>query len=78
MSARTAQSTSESVRLNVNLNRETADVLKEIAEKQGISLTEAIRRSIALLKFVDDERSSHRKIQTMDSDDKNKRELILM
>lgn len=78
MSTRTAPPTAESVRLNVNLNRETAEVLKEIAEKQGISLTEAIRRSIALLKFVDDERTSSRKIQTMDSDGKNKRELVLM
>jgi hypothetical protein len=66
------------VRLNVNLNKETAAALKDIAEKQGISLTEAVRRAIALLKFVDEERTAGRKIQTMDSDGKNKRELVLM
>lgn len=66
------------VRLNVNLNKETAAALKELAEKQGISLTEAVRRAIALLKFIDDEQAEGRKIQTMDSDGKNKRELVLM
>ncbi|WP_139007402.1 ribbon-helix-helix protein, CopG family [Arthrobacter crystallopoietes] len=66
------------VRLNVNLNKETAAALKELAESQGISLTEAVRRSIALLKFVDEERAKGRKIQTMDPEGKNKRELVLM
>jgi hypothetical protein len=66
------------VRLNVNLNKETAAALKELADKQGISLTEAVRRSIALLKFIEDEQAEGRKIQTMDSDGKNKRELVLM
>ena len=41
------------VRLNVNLNKETAAALKDIAEKQGISLTEAVRRAVALLKFIE-------------------------
>lgn len=66
------------VRLNVNLNKETAAALKEIAEKQGISLTEAVRRAIALLKFIDEEQAEGRKIQTMEGDGKNKRELVLM
>lgn len=66
------------VRLNVNLNKETAAALKELAEKQNISLTEAVRRAIALLKFVDEEQASGRKIQTMDPEGKNKRELVLM
>jgi hypothetical protein len=66
------------VRLNVNLNKETAAALKDITDKQGISLTEAVRRAIALLKFIEDERTAGRKIQIMDSNGKNKRELVLM
>jgi len=66
------------VRLNVNLNKETAAALKEIAAKENISLTEAVRRAIAILKFVEEEQSRGRKIQTMDRDGKDKRELILM
>ncbi len=77
MSTKIAPDTSL-VRLNVNLNKETAAALKELADKQGISLTEAVRRSIALLKFIEDEQADGRKIQTMDSDGKNKRELVLM
>jgi hypothetical protein len=66
------------VRLNVNLNQETAEALKEIAKKENISLTEAVRRAIAILKFVEEEQDRGRKIQTMDRDGKDKRELILM
>jgi hypothetical protein len=66
------------VRLNVNLNKETAAALKEIAAKENISLTEAVRRAIAILKFVEEEQDRGRKIQTMDRDGKDKRELILM
>ncbi len=43
------------VRLNVNLNDESAAALKEIADKRGITVTEATRRAIAWLKFIDDE-----------------------
>ncbi|POH60314.1 ribbon-helix-helix protein, CopG family [Arthrobacter glacialis] len=66
------------VRLNVNLNKETAAALKEIAAKQQISLTEAVRRAVAVLKFIDEEKSQGRKIQTMDSQERNKREVVLM
>lgn len=66
------------VRLNVNLNQETAEALKDIAKKENISLTEAVRRAIAILKFVEEEQDRGRKIQTMDRDGKDKRELILM
>ncbi|WP_026541650.1 ribbon-helix-helix protein, CopG family [Paenarthrobacter nicotinovorans] len=66
------------IRLNVNLNKETAAALKEIAAKENISLTEAVRRAIAILKFVEEEQDRGRKIQTMDQDGKDKRELILM
>lgn len=66
------------VRLNVNLNKETAAALKELAAKQNVSLTEAVRRAIAVLKFVEEEQGEGRKIQTMDPDGKNKRELVLM
>lgn len=66
------------VRLNVNLNQETAAALKELAESQNISLTEAVRRAIAISKFVEDEQSRGRKIQTMTPQGKDKRELVLM
>ena len=42
------------VRLAVNLGPEAADVLKEYASRKGISVTEAVRRAIAVLAFVDE------------------------
>jgi hypothetical protein len=66
------------VRLNVNLNQETADALKALAAKENISYTEAVRRAIAVFKFIEDEQAEGRKIQTMDANDRNKRELVLM
>lgn len=42
------------VRLAVNLGPEAADVLKEYATRKGVSVTEAVRRAIAVLAFVDE------------------------
>lgn len=73
-----ATKTDSLVRLNVNLNQETADALKAVAAKENISLTEAVRRAIALLKFIEEEQDRGRKIQTMDREGRDKRELVLM
>lgn len=65
-------------RLNVNLNAETADALKEIAEHRGISFTEAVRRAISVYKFIDDETQEGHRIQTVDPERNQVRELVLM
>jgi hypothetical protein len=46
--------TSNPNRLSVNLSQEVADALRAIVLKREISITEAVRRAISLLKFVDD------------------------
>lgn len=45
------------VRLSVNLSPEVADELKQYASRKGISLTEAVRRAITVLTFVDSAQS---------------------
>jgi hypothetical protein len=55
-------------RLNVNLNSEAAAALHEYVERRNISYTEAIRRAVALLKFVDDQISSGHEIQVTDGE----------
>ncbi|KHL00229.1 ribbon-helix-helix protein, CopG family [Sinomonas humi] len=65
-------------RLSINMNPETAATLKKLAQQEGLSQTEVIRRAVALMEFIQDERRHGRKIQTMDSNDKNKRELVLV
>jgi hypothetical protein len=42
------------VRLSVNLSPEVADDLKSYASHKGISVTEAVRRAITVLTFVED------------------------
>lgn len=74
----TTKRDSKLIRLNVNLNSETAEALKEIAEERGISFTEAVRRAISVYKYIDDEVQEGRKIQIADKSNKNVRELILM
>jgi hypothetical protein len=41
-------------RFNFNLNSEAAAIIREYADRKGISLTEAIRRAIGVLQFVDE------------------------
>lgn len=70
--------TRELVRLNVNLNAETAEALKEIAEERGISYTEAVRRAISVYKYIDDEVQDGRKVITSDQENKSVKELVLL
>jgi hypothetical protein len=42
------------VRLSVNLKPEAAGALKDYATRRGVSVTEAVRRAIVILTFVDD------------------------
>lgn len=45
------------VRLSVNLNPEVAHEIKQYAGRKGISITEAVRRAITVLAFVDSAQS---------------------
>lgn len=42
------------VRLSVNLSPSVFGVLKSYADRKGISVTEAVRRAISVLEYVDD------------------------
>lgn len=66
------------VRLSVNMNPETAAALKEFAASKHLSYTEAVRRAIAIAKYIDDEVSEGRKVQTVDPSREDVRELILI
>jgi predicted transcriptional regulator len=66
------------VRLSVNLNNETADALKEIAEERGISVTETVRRAISVYKYIEEELSQGHKVQVADKVNKTVTELVLI
>ncbi|MCX4757851.1 ribbon-helix-helix protein, CopG family [Kitasatospora purpeofusca] len=42
-------------RLSVNINDDTADALQRLKSEKGISITEAVRRAVALLDLVERE-----------------------
>ncbi|KIQ62976.1 hypothetical protein TR51_29435 [Kitasatospora griseola] len=62
-------------RLSININAETEEVLKR-HKKRGISITETVRRAVALLDLVEREYESGSKIQLVDRDN-GVRELVL-
>jgi hypothetical protein len=55
-------------RLNVNLNEETACALKAISRKRGVTVTETIRRAVAVLKFFEDETRAGRHVEVVRGD----------
>lgn len=44
--------TATQTRLNVNINKQTADALKDYAEKNDVSITEALRRLVGVGDFI--------------------------
>ncbi|GEM_PF-4902303 len=51
------------VRVSVNLVREVAEALRNLAESSGVSITEAVRRAINLLVVVDKATRSGARLQ---------------
>lgn len=68
------------VRLSVNLAVDVAQVLKSLAAKKNISVTETVRRAIAVLNFVESETAKGNKIAVVEKiDGKDRvREVILL
>lgn len=68
----------ETSRLSVNINRETAEALKQMAKDRGISVTEAVRRAVAIAKFVEDETGRGHRIQVVGDNGDSARELMVL
>ncbi len=64
-------------RLSVNLNDEAAVALRGIAKSRKISITEAVRRAIAIYDFVEKELATGGKVQVVDQSG-HVRELFLL
>ena len=54
------------IRLSVNLATDVAAALRGLCEAKNISITEGVRRSVAVWKFVQDEVDSGNKIYVVD------------
>jgi hypothetical protein len=53
-------------RLSVNINPESANILRQVTAERGITNTEAIRRAIALLGFFEEARRNDATIRVED------------
>lgn len=68
------------VRLSINLAPDVADVLKDLAKAKRVSVTEAVRRAIAVWKFLEDEKEKGNKIAIVENVDGTDRvrEVVLL
>lgn len=66
----------EKVKVSVNLSPDDVETLKEISGKRGITMTEALRRAIALEKFVYNATQRGEKL-LIEEPDKTVRQLII-
>jgi hypothetical protein len=66
-----------SVRLSVNLSQETAQTLRGLIGRKGLSITEGIRRAIAVWKFVEDETSKGNQLAVIERDNSVKTVILL-
>jgi hypothetical protein len=55
-------------RLSININQETEEVLQKHKKERGISITETVRRAVALLDMVERESADGSKVQIVDRD----------
>ncbi|MGV2919361.1 hypothetical protein [Streptomyces alfalfae] len=65
-------------RLSVNINEDTAEKLRWYKDQKNISITETVRRAIALLELVEKETIKGGKIMLKSEDGKTVRELWLV
>lgn len=56
------------IRLHVNLNRPTANALREVAERRELTSTEAVRQAIGTWKWLDDALQRGARIQLVEED----------
>lgn len=63
------------VRLSVYINHETAAAIRLLAMKLDIPITEVIRKSVSLYKFMDDARDTDQTIMLADKHGNSHREV---
>lgn len=75
-----AAATKDVVRLSVNLASDVAGALKALSTSQNVSVTEGVRRAIALWKLLSDETAKGNKVMVVEGegDTAKYRELIIL
>lgn len=65
------------VRLSVNLSAETSEVLKSLIERKGFSISEGVRRAIAIWEFLEDEKSRGNELAVIERDNSVRKVVLL-
>jgi hypothetical protein len=65
------------VRLSVNLSPETSEIFKELLDRKGLSISEGVRRAIAVWKFLEDEKALGNQIAVVEPDDSVRKVVLL-
>lgn len=65
-------------RLSVNIALDVADALRSLAKRRGITVTDGVRRAIAIWKLVEDASAKGQQVQIVDPATGNVRELVLV
>lgn len=68
------------VRLSINLAPDVADVLKSWTSKKRVSITEGVRRAIAVWNFLETERAQGNRIAIIEGsgDEQRIREVVMV
>lgn len=72
-----SQGKGDVARLSINLSTETANAFKELIGRKGLTLTEGIRRAIAVWQFLEDETSKGNEVAVI-KEDGTVRKVILL
>ena len=63
-------------KISANLSDEVLEVLKEIAERKNVTLTEVLRRAVSVFKVVDDALNEGQQVLLRDSKTKKVERVI--
>jgi predicted transcriptional regulator len=63
-------------KISVNLSDEVLDALHELAARDNVTMTEALRRAISTLKFLQDSQREGKSVLLRDPDTKETERLI--
>ena len=69
---RRLRATPRTERLNINIHETTAQALQDMSRAKGITVTETVRRAVALLKLLEDQTARGIEIQLVDPAEPNK------
>ncbi|CAN5427794.1 hypothetical protein BH11ACT8_BH11ACT8_01860 [soil metagenome] len=67
----------KSTRMTFNLSEELVESLREMAERTGTTMTDALKRAIAVQEFLDEQQAEGKNVLLEDPENNTLRQLVL-